>query len=66
MTFSRAFTDYASTKLVKQFIGSITDRDLVRRACKDVSAVFHIASLIDVSLFPNKEKLEEVNVKGKK
>lgn len=56
--------DYESSKPTKQYIGSITDRDLVRRACQNVSTVIHIASIIDASMFPNHDRMEKVNVQG--
>ena len=57
--------DYEAPKPVKQYIGSVTDEELVRRACDGVSSVFHIASIIDVSMFPNIERMSHVNVTGK-
>ena len=57
-------SDYDQPKPVKQYIGSITDRDLVGRACQGVSSVIHVAGLIDVSMFPDLQKLELVNVTG--
>ena len=50
---------------MQQFLGSITDADLLRRACQGVHCVMHIAGVIDVSMFPDIERLERVNVKGK-
>ena len=49
---------------VRQYCGSITDVELVREACKGVSTVFHIASVIDPFLFPDDKKMEHVNVRG--
>ncbi|XP_045172024.2 3 beta-hydroxysteroid dehydrogenase/Delta 5--_4-isomerase type 3-like [Mercenaria mercenaria] len=57
-------TDYESTKPVKQFVGSILDSELVQEACTGVSCVIHLASLIDVSLFPDEKKCYQVNVEG--
>ena len=57
--------DYEAPKTVKQYVGSITDEELVRRACDGVSSVFHIASIVDVSMFPNIERMNHVNVTGK-
>ena len=48
-----------------QFLGSITDTQLLRQACKGVNCVMHIAGVIDVSLFPDIDKLTRVNVIGK-
>ena len=58
------FLDYKASKPVTQFLGSINDDDVLRQACAGVHCVMHIASLIDVSMFPNMDNLERVNVKG--
>ena len=66
LTSFPAFTlDYDQPKPVKQYIGSITDSGLVRRACQGVASVIHVAGLIDVSMFPNTQKLELVNITGR-
>lgn len=49
---------------MKTFTGSITDKDLVERACRGVNIVLHVASIIDYNQFPNQTILHEVNVKG--
>lgn len=56
--------DFAESKPVKSYTGNITDIDVVSAACKGVDAVLHLASVIDSTMFPNKNLLEEVNVKG--
>ena len=58
------YLDYVATKPVKQYLGSITDAHLVREACLGVNCVMHIAGLIDVSMFPDMDKLEAINVAG--
>ena len=37
----------------------------MREACKGVSTVFHLASVVDSSMFPDNKKMEHVNVGGK-
>ena len=49
---------------MRQYLGSITDAKLVREACLGVDCVMHVAGLIDVSMFPDRDKLEEINVAG--
>ncbi|VDI42684.1 3beta-hydroxy-Delta5-steroid dehydrogenase / steroid Delta-isomerase [Mytilus galloprovincialis] len=56
--------DYADSKPVTSFTGNITDEEIVSKSCNGVDAVLHIASIIDTTMFPNKERLYEVNVKG--
>ena len=56
--------DYKVSKPVLQFIGSVNDRRLVEKACRGVTSVFHLASIIDYSMFPDAEKMELVNVEG--
>nr|XP_046219506.1 hydroxy-delta-5-steroid dehydrogenase, 3 beta- and steroid delta-isomerase 1 [Oncorhynchus gorbuscha] len=50
--------------LVSVFEGDISDSDLLRRACKGASLVFHTASLIDVTGKVLYSELHRVNVKG--
>uniref|UniRef100_A0A4W5RCH7 Hydroxy-delta-5-steroid dehydrogenase, 3 beta- and steroid delta-isomerase 1 n=1 Tax=Hucho hucho TaxID=62062 RepID=A0A4W5RCH7_9TELE len=50
--------------LVSVFEGDISDRELLRRACKGASLVFHTASLIDVTGKVVYSELHRVNVKG--
>ncbi len=47
------------------FAGSVTDAALIEKACADVDAILHCASLIDWGNVPD-EKLREVNVGGTK
>ncbi|CAG2246515.1 HSD3B [Mytilus edulis] len=56
--------EYKESFPVRSFIGSITNKNLVREACNGTDAVLHIASLVDSTLFPNEKALQEVNVKG--
>ncbi|XP_060607164.1 3 beta-hydroxysteroid dehydrogenase/Delta 5--_4-isomerase type 1-like isoform X1 [Ruditapes philippinarum] len=56
--------DYVERKPVKQYVGSVTDKDLVMRACKGVDCVMHVASIVDTSLIPDEEKSYRINVKG--
>ncbi|XP_033748076.1 3 beta-hydroxysteroid dehydrogenase/Delta 5--_4-isomerase type 4-like [Pecten maximus] len=56
--------DYKPTRPVKVYEGNLLDEEEVRRACKGVEAVLHIASYIDTKLFPNTAKLDQVNVTG--
>ncbi|KAM9448930.1 hydroxy-delta-5-steroid dehydrogenase, 3 beta- and steroid delta-isomerase 1 [Salvelinus alpinus] len=50
--------------LVSVFEGDISDSELLRRACKGASLVFHTASLIDVTGKVVYSELHRVNVKG--
>ncbi|XP_024264686.1 hydroxy-delta-5-steroid dehydrogenase, 3 beta- and steroid delta-isomerase 1 [Oncorhynchus tshawytscha] len=50
--------------LVSVFEGDISDSELLRRACKGASLVFHTASLIDVTGKVLYSELHRVNVKG--
>ena len=50
---------------VRQYCGSVNNEELVREACKGVSTVFHLASVVDSSMFPDDKKMEHVNVGGK-
>ena len=53
-----------STKPVIQFNGSVTDRELLAKACRGVTSVFHLASIVDYSMFPDEKKMDFVNVEG--
>ncbi|CAB1347295.1 unnamed protein product [Coregonus sp. 'balchen'] len=50
--------------VVSVFEGDIRDSELLRRACKGASLVFHTASLIDVTGKLDYSELHGVNVKG--
>ena len=63
--FSTTLSDYKATKPVRQFVGGINDRKLLLQACQGVSCVIHIAGIIDVSMFPDEQKLKRVNVQGR-
>jgi nucleoside-diphosphate-sugar epimerase len=65
MNLHSSFLDYVERKPVKQYVGSVTDKDLVMRACKGVDCVMHVASIVDTSLIPDEEKSYRINVKGK-
>lgn len=56
--------NHATDKPMKQICGSLTDAELVRDACVGVDCVIHCAALIDISLFPDEEALQAVNVTG--
>ena len=56
--------DYVSTKPVIQFTGSVTDREVLVKACRGVASVFHLASIVDYSMFPDEKKMDFVNVEG--
>ena len=58
-------TDYEARKPVTSYLGSVTDRDAVQGATRDVNSVIHIAGLISVGLFPDFQGMEKVNVDGK-
>ncbi|XP_017560048.1 hydroxy-delta-5-steroid dehydrogenase, 3 beta- and steroid delta-isomerase 1 isoform X1 [Pygocentrus nattereri] len=51
------------TKLT-EFGGDIRDRELLKRACRGATVIFHTASLIDVIGAINYSELHGVNVKG--
>ncbi|KAL3857755.1 hypothetical protein ACJMK2_012395 [Sinanodonta woodiana] len=53
-----------SQKRVKSIVGSVTDRQTVLAACKDVDSVFHVAGLITYGTFPDYEGMRNVNVRG--
>ena len=58
------FLDYEVSKPVLQFTGSINNRGLLSKACQGVTSVFHLASIVDYSMFPDEKKMEHVNVEG--
>ena len=60
-----SISDYECIKPLSQFIGSVDDKELLRRACEGVSCVMHIAGVVDVSMFPNNKRLTRINVQGK-
>lgn len=47
------------------FEGDIRDGELVKRACRGASVVFHIASVIDVKESMEYSEMFAINVKGK-
>lgn len=47
------------------FEGDIRDGDFLRKTCRGVSVVFHIASIIDVIESVEYSEIYGVNVKGK-
>lgn len=62
---SDLFVEFEAKQSILSYTGSITDSALVQQACRGVDIVLHIASVIDWSLFPNREILHEVNILGK-
>ncbi|CAC5395922.1 unnamed protein product [Mytilus coruscus] len=56
--------DFEDKKPVTFITGSLTDPDDVRKACKNVKCVFHIAALVEYKLFPDITALNEINIQG--
>ncbi|KAH3891853.1 3 beta-hydroxysteroid dehydrogenase/Delta 5--_4-isomerase type 4-like isoform X1 [Dreissena polymorpha] len=56
--------DYPATKPVRQFTGNITNPDLVQSACEGATSVMHVASIVDISLIPDKDLSYNINVVG--
>ncbi|XP_045197292.2 3 beta-hydroxysteroid dehydrogenase/Delta 5--_4-isomerase type 1-like isoform X2 [Mercenaria mercenaria] len=56
--------DYREEKPVQVTVGSIADAQWLYEVCRGVDCVMHLASCIDISLFPNKEKSYKINVDG--
>ncbi|XP_052081884.1 3 beta-hydroxysteroid dehydrogenase/Delta 5--_4-isomerase type 1-like [Mytilus californianus] len=56
--------DFEDRKPVTSITGSLTDPDVVRKACKNVKCVFHIAALVEYKLFPDITALNEINIQG--
>ncbi|XP_045172383.2 3 beta-hydroxysteroid dehydrogenase/Delta 5--_4-isomerase-like [Mercenaria mercenaria] len=56
--------DYNHTKPLKTFVGSITDEKILKEACHGVQSVIHIAGIPDSAMFPDKDRINEVNVQG--
>lgn len=48
------------------FEGDIRDRDLLTKACRGTSTVFHIAAIIDVHDYMEDSEIYGINVKGLK
>ncbi|XP_045172934.2 3 beta-hydroxysteroid dehydrogenase/Delta 5--_4-isomerase type 1-like [Mercenaria mercenaria] len=59
-------TEFRAKKPVRHFVGSIIDLDLMKEACRGVDCVFHLASIIDISLFADMERSYQINVEGTK
>lgn len=51
-------------KPVKGYVGSVTDLDLVQRACRGVDCVMHVASIVDTTLIPDEQLSYNINVIG--
>ncbi|CAH1801617.1 unnamed protein product [Owenia fusiformis] len=45
-------------------VGDITDYESVSEACRGADVVFHVLSLVDASLIPDRDALERINVDG--
>ncbi|XP_045173605.2 3 beta-hydroxysteroid dehydrogenase/Delta 5--_4-isomerase type 4-like [Mercenaria mercenaria] len=58
--------DYAERIPVQQYVGSVTDSDLVHRACMGVDCVMHLAGIVDISLIPDVDRTYKINVEGTK
>lgn len=57
--------DYKSRLEVSIYTGDIGDTQALRKAFHNVSAVLHVASVIDVQFQPDRKLLRKVNVEGK-
>lgn len=57
--------DYKSRLDVSIYTGDIGDTQALRKAFHNVSAVLHVASVIDVQFQPDRKLLRKVNVEGK-
>ena len=64
MLITTFFSGHEEKLSVTSFTGSVSDYSTVLEACRDVDSVLHIASIIDVTLFPNEKLSHKVNVKG--
>nr|XP_022344195.1 3 beta-hydroxysteroid dehydrogenase/Delta 5-->4-isomerase type 3-like isoform X1 [Crassostrea virginica] len=62
-SFSKAL-DYKSRLDVSIYTGDIGDTQALRKAFHNVSAVLHVASVIDVQFQPDRKLLRKVNVEG--
>ncbi|XP_060599798.1 3 beta-hydroxysteroid dehydrogenase/Delta 5--_4-isomerase type 1-like [Ruditapes philippinarum] len=56
--------DYKHSKPVKTYVGSVTDEKILKEACHGVRCVIHIAGIPDSSMFPDKERINKVNIQG--
>lgn len=56
--------DYEARKPVTTYVGSVTDADLVHRACQGVHCVMHVAGVVDTSMFPDVQLSFQINVEG--
>jgi len=57
-------TDHTTLKPVVSIIGDIRQVTEVHAALVGVSAVIHVAGIVDVSVFPNIELMRDVNEQG--
>jgi len=46
-------------------VGSITDETLLKEACRGVDSVLHIAGVADSTMFPDADRIQQVNVQGR-
>ena len=58
-------SDYEQVKPVHTIVGSITDVGALYKAFQGVDCVMHLASLIDITMFPDEKRLFKINVEGK-
>lgn len=58
------YLDYRERVPVQAFVGSVTDEKLVQEACKGANCVMHIASIVDTTLLPDKDRSYSINVIG--
>ncbi len=58
-------TEHAENVTQTSIVGDIREFHDISEAMEGVDAVIHAASLIDISMFPDVERLEATNVLGK-
>ncbi|XP_069135454.1 3 beta-hydroxysteroid dehydrogenase/Delta 5--_4-isomerase type 2-like [Argopecten irradians] len=55
---------YRGKKPLEAFVGDITDEELIERATHGVDCVIHVASIVDIRMFPDEATMYKVNVTG--
>ena len=65
LSFFYLYLDYKQSKPVRTYIGSITDEKVLKKACQGVRSVIHIAGIPDSAMFPDKDKINKVNIQGR-
>ncbi|XP_033748073.1 3 beta-hydroxysteroid dehydrogenase/Delta 5--_4-isomerase-like [Pecten maximus] len=56
--------NYRGRKPVEAFVGDVIDEEVIKSATSGVDCVIHVASVVDVRMFPNEANLYKVNVTG--